>query len=70
MRKKYDVTAVSTLEDLRQFVGWGIRNAHSGNKPGIVLQNPDSGEKLMLIISRKCFSERLLKISRKSNFCA
>lgn len=67
MRKKYKIEPVNTPEDLRQFEGWEIRSAHSGNKPGLVLQNPDSGEKIMLVISKKCFSEGLLKISRKCN---
>ena len=70
MRKKHKIEPVNTPDDLWQFEGWEIQNAHRGNKPGLVLQNPDSGERLMLIISRKCFIEGLLKISRKCNLDA
>ena len=64
----YHVKPVDTPEDLRQFEGWEIRKVHAGDSPGIILQNPDTGERCKLIISKVCFDKESLKISRKITF--
>ena len=51
MRRKYKVESVNVPEGLRIIEGWEIRKVHTGNHPGIVMQNPDSGEICKLIIS-------------------
>lgn len=65
----YHVESVNTPEDLKQFEGLEIRKIHAGNSPGIILQNPDTGERCKLIISKVCFGKESLKISRKTNLC-
>ena len=64
----YHVEPVNTLESLRQFEGWEIRKIHAGKSPGIILQNPDTGERCKLIISKVCFGKESMKISRKITF--
>lgn len=61
----YHVEPVNTLEDLRQFEGWEVRKIHAGDNLGIILQNPDTGERCKLIISKPCIYKEGLKISRK-----
>ena len=65
----YHVESVNTPEDLKQFESLEIRKIHAGNSPGIILQNPDTGERCKLIISKVCFGKESLKISRKTNLC-
>ena len=65
----YHVESVNTPEDLKQFEGLEIRKIHAGNSLGIILQNPDTGERCKLIISKVCFGKESLKISRKTNLC-
>ncbi len=62
----YHVESVNTPEDLKQFESLEIRKIHAGNSPGIILQNPDTGERCKLIISKVCFGKESLKISRKT----
>lgn len=69
MRRKYKIEPVNTPEGLRIIEGWEIRKIHTGNNPGIILQNPDTGERCKLIISKVCFDKESLKISRKTNLC-
>ena len=66
MRRKYKAESVNTLADLRQFEGWEIRKLHVGRSSGIILQNPDTGEKCKLVLAEGCFDGNRLKISRKS----
>ena len=47
----YRVETVNAPEDLLKFEGWEIRKVHAGDSPGIILQNPDTGERCKLIIS-------------------
>ena len=68
MRKKYKVEPVNIPGELRRFEGWEIRKIHTENNPGIILQNPDTGERRKLIISKVCFDKESLKISRKITF--
>ncbi len=65
MRRKYKVEPVNTPEDLRQFEGWEVRKIHTRSSPGIILQNPDTGEKRKLIISAFCFEGGYIKSSRR-----
>lgn len=62
MRRRYRDTAVSSPEDLEPVAGWEIRKIHTGKIPGLILQNPDSGEKIKLILSETFFDGRM-KIS-------
>lgn len=64
----YHVEPVNTPEGLRIIEGWEIRKVHTGNCPGIILQNPDTGERCKLIISKVCFGKESMKISRKITF--
>lgn len=68
MRRKHKIEPVNTPEGLRIIEGWEIRKIHTGNNPGIILQNPDTGERCKLIISKVCFDKESLKISRKITF--
>ena len=65
MRRKYNVEIVNAPEDLQQFEGWEVRKIHTGDNPGIILQNPDTGERNKLVVSKVCFCKEGLKISRK-----
>ena len=52
-------------EDLQQFVGWEIRKVNiSDYKPGIILQNPDSGEKRKLCFRSSLFDGECMYIIR------
>ncbi len=52
-------------EDLKQFEGWEIRKINTSDyKPGIIMQNPDSGEKRKLLIQPRCFDGEYLKVIR------
>ena len=64
MRRKnnYHVELVDKPENLRRFIGWEIRNTHGKNKPGFILQNPDSGEKIKIIVDRVCFKQGHIKL--------
>lgn len=65
----YHVEIVNTPEYLRRLEGWKVRKIHTGSKPGIILQNPDTDEQCKLVISKLCFNGGL-KVSRNANFCA
>lgn len=65
----YHVESVNTPEDLKQFEGLEIRKIHAGNSPGIILQNPDTGERCKLIISKSCIYGEGLKVSKRANLC-
>lgn len=65
----YHVEPVNTPEGLRIIEGWEIRKVHTGNNPGIILQNPDTGERRKLIISKSCIYGEGLKMSRRANLC-
>lgn len=69
MRRKHKIEPVNTPEGLRIIEGWEIWKIHTGNNPGIILQNPDTGERCKLIISKVCFDKESLKISSKTSFC-
>ena len=48
-RRKNIKEPVFVPEDLQQFGGWEIRKINvSEHKPGIIMQNPDTGEKRKL----------------------
>lgn len=65
----YYVEPVNAPEDLKQFEGWEVRKIHTGNSSGIILQNPDTGERCKLVIARQCIYSESLKISKKGNIC-
>lgn len=65
MRRKYKVEPMNTSEGLKIIEGWEIRKVHTGNYPGIILQNPDTGEICKLIISGCCFEGSHIKLSRE-----
>lgn len=65
MRRKYYSNPVSEPEDLQQFEGWEVRKIHTRDRPGIILQNPDSGQKVKLVLSQDCFNDNRIKVSRK-----
>ena len=48
-RRKNIKEPVFVPEDLQQFEGWEVRKINtSENKPGIILQNPDTGKRRKL----------------------
>ena len=63
----YHIEPVGDPESLKQFSGWEVRKIHTRKRAGIILQNPDTGERRKLIISKDCFSDNRLKVSRKVN---
>ena len=65
----YRVETVNVPEDLLKFEGWEIRKVHAGDSPGIILQNPDTGERCKLIISKSCIYGEGLKVSKRANLC-
>lgn len=65
----YRVETVNAPEDLLKFEGWEIRKVHAGDSPGIILQNPDTGERCKLIISKSCIYGEGLKVSKRANLC-
>lgn len=65
----YRVETVNAPEDLLKFEGWEIRKIHTGNNPGIILQNPDTGERCKLLVAKVCFGKESLKISSKTSLC-
>lgn len=70
MRRKYNVTAVSTPEDLRQFEGWELRRAHVGNRPGIILQRSRFGRKGYVGSRKEVLCGKVIKNIEKADFCA
>lgn len=65
MRRKYYSNPVSEPEDLQQFEGWEVRKIHTRDRPGIILENPDSGQKVKLVLEQDCFNDNRIKVSRK-----
>lgn len=66
MRRNKTITEpVFVPEDLKQFEGWEIRKINTSNyKPGIIMQNPDTGEKRKLLMQPCCFDSEYLKVIR------
>lgn len=66
MRRNKSITkSVLTPNDLQQFVGWEIRKINmSEHKPGIIMQNPDSGEKRKILFKPSIFNGGCLKVIR------
>lgn len=63
-RKKI-IEPVYVPEDLQQFLSWEIRKINvSDCKPGIILQNPLSGEIRKLLINPSCFGGEGLNVIR------
>lgn len=54
-RLKIRTEKIKFPEQLIIFEGWEIRRIYT-YKPGILLQNPNSGEKIRITLSRECFS--------------
>lgn len=69
-RNKTIVEQVFVPEDLQQFEGWEVRRINvSDYKPGLILQNPDSGEKRKLQFQPCLFNGEYMKVIRgKSNY--
>ena len=45
-RSKTIMRQIFAPEDLKQFEGWEIRKINTSDyKPGIIMQNPDTGDK-------------------------
>lgn len=65
MRRKYYSNPVSKPEDLQKFEGWEVRKIHTRDRPGIILQNPDSGQKVKLVLAQDCFNDNRIKVSIK-----
>lgn len=64
-RNKTIVEQVFVPEDLQQFEGWEVRRINvSDHKPGIILQNPDSGEKRKLQFQPCLFDGEYMKVIR------
>ena len=51
--------------DLQQFIGWEVRKVNTSDyKPGIVFQNPDSGEKRKLFFQPSLFDGECMSVVR------
>ncbi len=65
-RNKTIVEQVFVPEDLQQFEGWEVRRINvSDYKLGIILQNPDSGEKRKLQFKPYLFDGGYMKVIRE-----
>ncbi len=63
MRKKAIIEPVFVPEDLEQFSGWEVRKINtSEHKPGMILQNPDTGEKRKLLFSPNMFDGECMRV--------
>ena len=64
-RNKTIVESVFVPEDLEQFESWEVRHIDvEDHKPGIILQNPDTGEKRKLQFQPCLFDGEYLKVIR------
>ena len=64
-RDKAIIEPIFVPEDLQQFEGWEVRRINvSDYKPGIILQNPDSGEKRKLQFQPCLFDGEYMKVIR------
>ncbi len=64
-RNKTIVEPVFVPDDLRVFESWEIRRTNvSEHKPGIIMQNPDSGEKRKLQFQPCLFDGEYMKVIR------
>lgn len=64
-RSKTIMRQIFAPEDLKQFEGWEIRKINTSDyKPGIVFQNPDTGEKRKLLFAPSLFDGEYLKVIR------
>lgn len=65
-RKKTIKELVFVPEDLQQFIGWEVRKINtSDHKPGIIFQNPDSGEKRKLLFQPSLFDGECMRVVRR-----
>ena len=63
MRQKTIMEPVFVPEDLMEFIGWEIRKVNtSEHKTGMILQNPDSGEKRKLLFSPNMFDGECMHV--------
>jgi hypothetical protein len=64
-RSKTIMRQIFAPEDLKQFEGWEIRKINTSDyKPGIIMQNPDTGEKRKLLFTPSLFDGEYLKVIR------
>lgn len=64
-RNKTIMGQIFVPEDLKQFEGWEVRKINTSDyKPGIVFQNPDTGEKRKLLFEPSLFNGEQLKVIR------
>lgn len=70
-RNKKIIEPVFVPEDLQQFESWEVRRINvSEHKPGIILQNPDTGEMRKLQFQPCLFDGEHLKVVRwKGQLC-
>ena len=70
MNRKPKVTKepVFVPEDLQQFIGWEIRKINtSDRRTGIIMQDPDSGEKRKLLFQPSLFDGECMRVVRRKN---
>lgn len=64
-RRKTIKERIFVAEDLRQFEGWEVRKINtSERRPGIILQNPNTGEKRKLQFQESVFDGESLIVIR------
>lgn len=64
-RSKTIMRQIFAPEDLKQFEGWEIRKINTSDyKPGIIMQNPDTGEKRKLLFTPSLFDGEYFKVIR------
>ncbi len=71
-RRKTIKERIFVAEDLRQFEGWEVRKINtSERRPGIILQNPNTGEKRKLQFQESVFDgEKMMVIKGKRQLTA
>lgn len=64
-RNKTIMGQIFVPEDLQEFEGWEVRKINTSDyKPGIIFQNPDTGEKRKLLFEPSLFNGKRLKVLR------
>lgn len=63
-RCKKATEVITSSGQLKAFESWEVRRMYD-ECPALVLQNPDSGEKVKLLIGKECFKNGRMKDVRK-----
>lgn len=63
-RLKIKTEKIKSPEQLIVFEGWKIKKIYT-HKPGVLLQNPLTGEKTRIMFSQECFDKEYIRVQRR-----